>query len=326
MRPRATTRTRYAALAAILALLLAACGGGGGSESADGGGSEAGSESAALAEQVDLSGVDITVGSKEFTEQLILGNITKLALEAAGANVNDQIGLQGSAVVREALTSDQIDTYWEYTGTGWITHLGETEAKEGEEAQFEAVKEADAENDITWFAVAPMNNTYALAVKEGGPDISKLSEVEGMTSGGDNPGLCAASEFLNRDDGLPGLEEAYGFDFEDITEVELGLIYTQIGSDCTFGEVFATDGRIAAQNLKVLEDDENFFPKYNAALTMRSEVFDENSEQYQQLFGPIAEKLTNDQMIELNKRVDVDGEDPADVAQQFLVDNGFISG
>lgn len=312
-------------LATALALLLAACGGG--ESGGAGGGSEAaGSEGAALAEQVDLSGANVTVGSKEFTEQLILGQIALQALEAAGANVTDQTGLQGSAVVREALTSGQIDAYWEYTGTGWITHLGETDPIDGEQEQFQAVKEADAENNIVWFAMAPMNNTYAIAVKEdGGPDISTLSEVAPLTSDG-NPGLCAASEFLNRDDGLPGLEEAYGFDFQNITEVELGLIYTQIGGDCVFGEVFATDGRIQAQNLRTLEDDKNFFPKYNAAMTMRQQVYDENSDAYDQLFDGIAELLTNDRMIALNAQVDVDGEDPADVAQQFLIDNNIISG
>jgi osmoprotectant transport system substrate-binding protein len=285
-----------------------------------------GSQGSAIAEQIDLSGAEITIGSKEFTEQLILGEITIQALEAAGASVSDQIGLQGSEVVREALTSGQIDAYWEYTGTGWITHLGNTEPVTGEEEQFQAVAEADAENDITWFAVAPANNTYAIAVKEeGGPDITMLSEISSITSEED-PGLCAATEFLNRDDGLPGLQEAYGFEFTDITEVELGLVYTQIGSACVFGEVFATDGRIAAQDLRTLEDDENFFPQYNVAMTMREQVYDENSEAYEELFGPIAETLTNERLRELNELVDVEGQAPDDVATQFLIDEGIISG
>lgn len=304
-----STMRRAKTMAAVIVttLLLAACGGGGG-ESGEG----------------ELSGVDITVGSKEFTEQLILGEITKQVLTDAGANVNDQTGLQGSTVAREALTSGQIDTYWEYTGTGWITHLGNTDPKDGEEEQFEAVKEADAENDIAWFARAPMNNTYALAVKEdGGPDVTKLSEVADVTAN-ESPGLCAATEFLTRDDGLPGLEEAYGFSFDEVAEVELGLVYNSVGRECAFGEVFQTDGRIAANNLRVLEDDQGFFPKYNGAITMRSEIYDENADVYDQLFDPVAEVLTNEKMIDLNKRVDVDGQDPGDVATEFLRDNGFV--
>ena len=317
-------------LALSVMSVLTACGGGGGDDPDSAGGATEGATGAAspggtVASQLDLSGVDITVGSKEFTEQLILGEITKQALSAAGANVSDQIGLQGSSVAREALVSGEIDAYWEYTGTGWINHLGNTEPVEGEEAQFEAVAEADAENGIVWFAMAQANNTYAIAVKQDtGPDIQALSEIAPLTEEG-NPGLCAASEFLNRDDGLPGLEEAYGFEFEDITEVELGLVYTQIGDACTFGEVFATDGRIAAQNLRTLEDDQNFFPKYNVAMTMRQELYSENQEAYDQLFTAISDELTNDRLRELNRQVDVEGQDPADVAGEFLVDIGVIS-
>lgn len=307
---------RRLALLLVLGILLAACSGG---EDRSGGlGGDA------LADGIDLSGVQMTVGSKNFTEQLILGEILKLALTAAGAEVADQTGLQGSAVVRAALLNGQIDAYWEYTGTGWITHLGKTEPKKDSQSQFDAVKKADASNDIAWFALAPVNNTYAIAMKDDGPDISKVSEVGDALK--DNPGLCAETEFISRGDGLPGLEKAYGFEFEKVVEVQAGLVYSQVGTDCTFGEVFTTDGRIPAQHLKTLEDDENFFPKYNAAMTMRSEVYDEHAKQYDELFGKIAEKLTNKQMIKLNTKVDVDGKDPADVAEQFLVDNKIISG
>lgn len=343
-----TQIVRHAIILLALTLVLAACGGdepAAEGDAAPGDGAAAGTEpavspgeaaspgagtgadaGAATAEQIDLSGVELTFGSKEFTEQLILGEIAIQALEAAGATVNDQTGLQGSAVVREALTSGQIDAYWEYTGTGWITHLGNTEPVVGEQEQFQAVQEADAENGVVWFAMAPMNNTYAIAVKEDAvPEVTTLSDIASVTSEED-PGLCAAAEFLARDDGLPGLQETYGFEFTDITEVELGLIYTQIGTACTFGEVFATDGRIAAQSLRTLEDDQNFFPQYNLAMNMNQDVYDANAEQYEELFGTISELLTNERMIELNEAVDVEGQDPADVARQFLVDEGIISG
>ena len=104
-------------------------------------------------------------------------------------------------------------------------------------------------------------------------------------------------------------------------------MYTQIGSDtCAFGEVFTTDGRIAAQDLRVLEDDQNFFPNYNLGMTMLTPTYEENSEAYEELFGAIAETLENDVVQELNRRVDVDGEAPADVARDHLVENGIISG
>lgn len=327
---------RFAVLA--IALLLAACGGGEGSDadvgtdvgadSAENGEAAAGS----IAVDYDLSDADVTVGSKEFTEQLVLGQITIQALEAAGAAVRDQTGLVGSTTVREALLAGEIDMYWEYTGTGWITHLGNLEPVPDPQEQYEAVRDADAGNDITWLEPAPFNNTYAIAV---GPQtaeeigITQLSEMEGYLA--DNPEMatmCAAAEFLTRDDGLPGLEQTYGFDIADgdIVEMELGLVYPTVasGDDCVFGEVFATDGRVAALDLQIIEDDEEFFASYLPSLNVRAEVADEN-DQLAGLFAEIAGALDTDTIRALNARVDVDGEQPEDVARDFLVDGGFIS-
>ena len=273
---------------------------------------------------VDLTGMSYTVGSKEFTEQLILGAITIQVLEAGGADVSDETGLVGSDTVREALLSGEIDMYWEYTGTGWINHLGNTDPVAGEQEQFDAVAEADLEaNGVTWLDPAPFNNTYAIATTTEMAEelgISTLSDLAALAeSDPDVVTLCAAAEFLSRDDGLPGLEEAYGFSFGDeVSELELGLVYTSVDAQdpCTFGEVFATDGRIAALGLTVLEDDQQFFPSYLPSLNVGEGV--EGIEQLEALFGPVSEALDNDTMRALNARVDVDGEQPEDVAADFL--------
>jgi osmoprotectant transport system substrate-binding protein len=131
-------------------------------------------------DSIDLSGVSVTVGSKEFTEQLILGYITKFALEDAGAEVGDQIGLVGSTTVREALTSGEIDMYWEYLGTGWVTYLGNEAGIPDVQEQFEAVRDADLENGITWLEPAPFNNTYAIAMTDETAEelgITSISEI-----------------------------------------------------------------------------------------------------------------------------------------------------
>jgi osmoprotectant transport system substrate-binding protein len=135
---------------------------------------------------VDLSGASLTVGSKEFTEQLILGHITRLALEDAGADVDDQIGLVGSTAVREALTAGEIDLYWEYLGTGWITYLENTESIPDPQEQYEAVRDADAANDITWLEPAPFNNTYAIATTNETAEeqgISSISDIRELIEG-----------------------------------------------------------------------------------------------------------------------------------------------
>jgi osmoprotectant transport system substrate-binding protein len=139
---------------------------------------------------------------------------------------------------------------------------------------------------------------------------------------------CAAAEFLTRDDGFPGLEKAYGFDLpaSSIAELELSLIPPQVasGENCNFGEVFATDGAIASNKLTIVEDDKAFFVAYNAAMTVRQEVFDTNPK-LAEVFAPISKVLTTDVMRGLNEKVDVGGELEDDVAEQFLTDNGFIS-
>jgi osmoprotectant transport system substrate-binding protein len=136
-----------------------------------------------IAEGVDLSGATVTVGSKEFTEQLILGHMTRLALEEAGAQVEEQIGLVGSTAVREALTSGEIDMYWEYTGTGWVTYLGNEEAIPDPQEQYEAMRDADAANGITWLEPAPFNNTYVVATTDEVAEelgISTISDIGGV--------------------------------------------------------------------------------------------------------------------------------------------------
>jgi len=343
------------ALLSSLALLLAACGGGDGADTSSTGDSESApaEETEANAPEasepseeesetgtqegaggaVDLSGAEFTVGSKEFTEQLILGQMTIQLLEDAGASVTDQTGLVGSGTVREALIADEIDMYWEYTGTGWITHLGNTEPVVGEMEQYEAVRDADEANDIVWLEPAPFNNTYAIAASNEKAEelgLTTLSDLATYLEENPDQGtLCAAAEFLGRDDGLPGLEEAYGFDFADdaISELELGLVYPSVdeADPCNFGEVFATDGRVAALGLTVLEDDEQFFASYLPSLNVRSEVLEEHPG-LEELFAPLSEALDNQTMQDLNAQVDVEGEDPADVARTFLEEQGLLGG
>ena len=301
-------------------LLLAACGG---SESSGGGGGEASG--------VDLAGVAISVGSKEFTEQRILGQIAVEALRGAGADVTDRTNLTGTSVVREALVNGQIDVYYEYTGTGWITILGKTDPVKGAQEQFDAVKEADVANGITWFARTEANNTFAIAANTQAKeefDVTTISDWAKVVQDDPKKGrLCSSAEFINRNDGLPGLEELYGFTLprSEVVQLEPALVYSQVGKaeDCDFALVFATDGQILNNDLTVLEDDKSFFPPYNIAPTMKTTVYDANAAKYDELFGAISAKLTDDELTKLNARVDVDGEDPAAVAKDFLESAGL---
>ncbi len=327
----ATTNSRRRVTIALTlagALALSACGGG----SPTAGSGDSGGDS--VAGSVDLSGVEISVGSKEFTEQLILGAIAVQALEAAGATVNDNTGLVGTPVVRGALESGEVDVYWEYTGTAWLGPMGNTDPIPGEEAQFEAVREADAKNGITWIAMAAANNAYAIAANPDAAEefgISTISDWAALAKEDPEAAtLCTAAEFPTRNDGLPAVEEAYGFDLprSSVAVLDFGLVYTSVAArePCNFAVVFGTDAQVLANNLLVLKDDKQALATYNVAISMRTDVYKKNAEAYDTLFGAIAEQLTTERATALNSQVDIDGESPDDVAKQFLVEAGIISG
>lgn len=309
----------------VLSVVAAGCGGGGGGGGGNVGGGEGGNN-------VTLSGLEIVVGSKEFTEQRVLGEITIQALEAAGATVEDRTGLVGTDAARRALTSGEIDAYWEYTGTAWITHLGHEEPIPNSREQYEAVAREDLkENRIRWLEPAPANNSFAIAVRSEAAEVLGVETISGFAALSElrpeDATLCAAEEFLSREDGLPGIEKAYDFDLPDanIVETEEGRIYEAIddGAECNFGEVFTTDGRIKALDLTLLEDDKRFFPIYSPSLTVREEVMDEHPG-VADVFASISENLDNETLRDLNAAVAVNGEPEEDVARQFLRENGAL--
>jgi len=283
-------------------------------------------------EKIDaLDGAEITVGSKEFDEQLVLGQIAIIALRAAGAEPVDQTNITGTDAVRQSLLSGEIDLYWEYTGTAWVSFLKQTERVTDPEQLFGRVKTLDAENAVTWWARAPGNDTYAIAANRAAAEehgittISDLAEL--ATSDPEAASTCMGPEFNSRDDGLPGLTATYGFTLPDAQrhEVNDAVVYTEVGSGktCDFGSVASTDGRIPAQDLVVLEDDKSFFPVYNPAITIRTEL----ATKYpglEDVFTPIAEALDDTTLLALNEQVSVEGAAPEKVAADWLRDKGFI--
>lgn len=279
-----------------------------------------------------LDGADLTVTSKEFTEQLILGAIMGIAFQAAGAEVLDRTGIQGSIGAREAVKSGDADGMYEYTGTAWITYLGNSEPIADPQKQWEAVRDADAKNGITWLPPSTLNNTYALAMNQSNfkkYGTKTLSDVAALAKS--DPGavtLCVESEFANRADGLPGMEKAYGMNIPtgSITQMDTGIIYTQVAKGtCTYGEVFTTDGRIKSMNLEVMADDKKFFPNYNVAPEINSKAL-KKWPAIAEVLDPITKKLNNSVAQTLNAKVDVDGEDPHQVALDWMKEEGFVKG
>lgn len=280
-------------------------------------------------------GAPLTVTSKNFTEQLILGKISVLAAQAAGFNVTDLTNAPGSQPVRDLIFSGEADVTWEYTGTAWLAFLGKEAGIPDQEEQWRAVRDADVANGLTWGRPAPLNNTYAMAVRsEAINELGGITTMSGLAElRPEDRTFCVEAEFNSRADGMTPMLEHYGLERGTPTGVadanigiyDTGAIYgaTDTGA-CNFGEVFATDGRIDALGLTILEDDLGFFPAYNAAPVFYGETLRQYPE-LEDVFAQIAPTLTDEALRAMNLRVDVEGEEPAEVAFEFMVEKGFIT-
>ncbi|MFC4500390.1 MULTISPECIES: glycine betaine ABC transporter substrate-binding protein [Streptomyces] len=277
-----------------------------------------------------LEGAHLTVTSKAFTENLVLGAMMGIAFQAAGADVLDRTGIQGSIGSREAVLKGDADAIYEYTGTAWITYLGNSEPITDPLAQWRAVHDADLRNGLAWLPPSRLDNTYALAMNQAAfrkYGTRNLSEVAALARS--DPGavtLCVEGEFANRADGLPGMQKAYGMDVpaSRITQMDSGIIYTQVKKgSCTYGEVYTTDGRIRSMGLVVMADDRRFFPNYNAAPEINSGTL-KKWPAIAEVLDPITARLDNTVARELNAKVDVEGEDPHQVALEWMKGEGFV--
>ncbi|MGW0704975.1 glycine betaine ABC transporter substrate-binding protein [Streptomyces sp. NPDC002643] len=312
------------ALCSLLALLSASCGLTSGSPMTDD------VRPGSLGKGRPLAGAELTVTSKDFTENLILGAMMGIAFQAAGAEVVDRTGIQGSFGAREAVRSGEADAMYEYTGTAWITYQGNSTPIADPRRQWKAVRDADLGNGLTWLPPAALNNTYALALNRANSAkyrTRSLSDVAGLAARDPRAvTLCVESEFANRADGLPGLQRAYGMRLPaaNITQMDTGIIYTQAAKgSCLYGEVYTTDGRIASMRLAVMADDRGFFPNYNAAPEINSATLKRWPE-IADILAPLTSRLDNDVARALNAKVDVDGEDPHQVALEWMVAEGFV--
>lgn len=291
----------------------------------------------------------VRIGSKNFTEQLILGEMYSLLLQNAGIETETQLNLGGTLVAHEALLAGEIDLYPEYTGTGLTVVLGvpieevaaatppegmpDAAATPGAEAGsidqrvFDIVSEEYLEQfDLVWLDESAFNNTQALAVKrafseeQGVTTISELAEIAGDLT------IVAPSDFVERPDGLQGLQDAYEMEFGEVLSVDPGLRYRSLEEDqAQVVLAFGTDGQVSGMDLVLLEDDRDLWPPYHAAPVVRNATLTANPGIADAL-NPVAPLLTDQVMSSLNWQVDgPDKLEPAEVAQAFLVEQGLIS-
>jgi osmoprotectant transport system substrate-binding protein len=271
------------------------------------------------------SSTGIKVGSKDFTEQFILGEMYALVLEDKGLKVERKLNLGGTPVAQAGLQSGQIDLYPEYTGTGLLTVLKEP-AQSNQKQVFDTVAKAYKEKfNLVWLEPAPMNNTQALVMTQEGSKKYGIKTISQMVAKASQLTIIGPPEFEAREDGLPGLKKAYGdFKVKKFIPADPGLRYKTLNNNqADVAVAFGTDGEISALNLVILEDDKKLFPPYQVAPVIRQETLEQNPG-IRDALNTLSPKLTTETMQRLNYEVSGKQREPAEVAKEFLTQEGLL--
>lgn len=267
----------------------------------------------------------IVIGSKNFSEQLILGNmLADLIEDKTDLKVERKLNLGGTQVAFSALNNGDIDMYVEYTGTGLVNILNQKPLNNPEKVYNIVQNEFNKKYEIKLLKPLGFNNTYALAVRQDTAKQYNLNTISDLAKVSSNLIMGPTLEFPNREDGLIGLRKVYHMKFKDVQAVDGGLRYTALNnhkSDVI--DAFSTDGLLEEFHLKVLEDDKNFFPPYYAVPILKQETLKEHPE-LEAVLNSLAGKLTDEKMRKLNYKVDSLKESPAKVAKEFLEEEGLL--
>jgi osmoprotectant transport system permease protein len=271
------------------------------------------------------AGEKIVVGSKNYSEQLILGNMLADLIESkTDIEVERKMNLGGSQVAFSAIQNGDVDMYVEYTGTGLVNILNQSPQSDPDQVYGYVKKEFKEKFDIDMLKPLGFNNTYALAVRQDTAKQYNLNTITDLAKVSEGMIMGPTIEFPNREDGLIGLSQTYNLKFKDVKAIDGGLRYTALDnhkSDVI--DAFSTDGLIEEFGLKVLEDDKNFFPPYYAVPIVKGETLKDHPE-LKEVLNSLAGILTDDKMRKLNYKVDSLKESPAKVAKEFLQEEGLI--
>jgi osmoprotectant transport system permease protein len=269
----------------------------------------------------------ITIGSKNFSESILLGHmLADLVENQTDLQVERKLNLGGTQVVFNAITKGDVDVYVEYTGTGLVNILKQEALTDPDEVYDIVASEFQSKYNLHTLQPLGFNNTYTLAVRPETAAQYGLETFSDLAAVSDEVKIGATIEFTNRPDGLPGLMADYHMNFADVKAVDGGLRYTALESlETDVIDAFSTDGLLEAFGLKVLEDDRNFFPPYYAIPLVNGDAMNEYPA-LEKVINMLAGKLTDEKMRELNYKVDSLKESPEKVAREFLEKEGLFDG
>jgi osmoprotectant transport system substrate-binding protein len=312
----------------LASLVVAACGdddddGGNGGATAEGGG-----QAAAIQKDDALSAVKLTIGSKNFTEQKVLGEIYAQALAAGGYDVSTELNLGDEKTALAALEGGEIDAYPEYTGTALLSFFGVEADKlpDDPDQAYQQAKQGFAEKNLTALPPTPFTNSNEVAVTKETADKLGLQNISDLKGQASDLTMYGTPECRQRLDCLLGLQQVYGIDFRRFVPVDIALrheVLTKGQADVSI--VFTTDPQNKREGFVLLKDDMGIFPPYNSTLVVRDEVLKEAGSKFSEVVGLVNRDLTDEVMQELNARVDLDKETPKQVATEYLQETGLIS-
>jgi glycine betaine/choline ABC-type transport system substrate-binding protein len=326
MTTRLSSRALFALLAAlVLAFAVAACG-----DDDDDSGDSGDSGAASIESNPDNGEVQLTIGSKNFTEQIVLGEIYAQALEAAGYDVSTDLNLGDEQVALKALEEGEISGYPEYTSTALTSFfdLAPEDVPSDAQQAYEESTDDFEKLGLVSYAPTPFSSANAVGLLTETADelgVSAVSDLEGKSQDLD---LYGSPECRQRIDCLVGLEENYGLEFKSFTPVDIGLRYEVLDKgDADLSILFTTDAQLfVSDEYTILEDDQGVLPAGNVIFVAGQEAAEEAGPDFGETIEAVQENLTLEVMQELNARVDIDKEKPADAARDYLVEYGYIGG
>ncbi|AXQ78826.1 glycine/betaine ABC transporter substrate-binding protein [Streptococcus chenjunshii] len=265
-----------------------------------------------------VSGEKIRVGSKDFTENLVVAEIYALALEDEGYEV-ERVANISSSLIHDSLVNDEIDLYPEYTGTGLLTILGE-EMETDPQKVYETVKKEYAEQfELTWLEYAQANDSQGLVIRTETAKELGITTISDLQKHASELRFASQGEFDQRDDGIPGLEKTYGtFDWKSSNVYDNSLKYSILENDeADVTPAYTTEGQLVnTDEFTLLEDDKQFWPPYNLAPVVRDNILEADSE-IEEILNKISATLDTETVTELNAKVDVEGQEYTDVAKEY---------
>ena len=322
-RRKPMTQVRYAT--ALIAVLLAALAIGACGDDDDDGGGGGGGDTAGKIERSDANAdTKIIVGSKNFTEQKILGEVYAQGLEAAGFDVQKEFNLGDEKVAFKAFKEGEITAYPEYTGTALTSLFGvaSDDVPRDPQAAYEQTKEGYADAGGVAYAPTPYTNSNEVGMTKETADKLGITKISELSKYDQDLTLYGTPECRLRLDCLRGLEKIYGLDFKKFVPVAIDLRHEVLTSGkADLSIVFTTDPQISAEDFVLLDDDKQMFPPYNVTFIVKDDLASQGIED---VVEQVQEGLTDEVMSELNARVDLDKKTPEAVATEYLQESGLI--